>query len=62
MAILRQEGGIANGQVVVVADNWRDVANALRDKEPDSTRTFCIEIGRDYSEVQEIWEVAGLAT
>jgi len=50
--------GIANGQVVVVADNWRDVAQQLRQAEPDPTKTFCVEIGADYSTVQEIWEAS----
>src|SRR5689334_22691194 len=33
--------GIANGQVVIVADNWDDVARNLRQVEPDPQRTFC---------------------
>jgi hypothetical protein len=48
--------GLANGQVVVVADNWDDVARRLQQVEPDSRKTFCLEVGRDYNEVQEIWE------
>jgi hypothetical protein len=49
--------GIANGKVVVVADNWRAVARALRIAESDASKTFCIQLGRDYSEVHEIWEI-----
>ncbi len=49
--------GIANGQVVVAADDWDEVARQLRQAEPDPSKTFCIEIGRDYSAVHEIWEV-----
>jgi hypothetical protein len=50
--------GIANGRLVVVADNWREVARKLEEVEPDSAKTFCTQIGRDYNEVQEIWRLA----
>src|SRR5438067_1691923 len=49
--------GIANGQIVAVADDWDDLARRLRQAEPDPTRTFGVEVGRDYSEVQQIWEL-----
>jgi hypothetical protein len=48
--------GIANGQVVVVADNLDDVATQLRSAEPDPSKTFCIEAGLDYDAVQDVWE------
>ena len=47
--------GIANGQVVVVADDLDDLARRPRQGEPDPTRTFGIEASRDYSVVHEIW-------
>lgn len=47
--------GIANGQVVAVADDWDELARLLRDAEPDPSKTFAVEIGRDYDAVQEIW-------
>ena len=47
--------GIANGQVVVVADTWREVANRLRQAEPDPTNCYCIEASADYEQVEEIW-------
>lgn len=47
--------GIANGQVVVVADAWDDLAQRLRQVEPDPSKTFGIEASRDYDEVHEIW-------
>jgi len=47
--------GIANGQVVAVADNWDDLARLLRQAEPDPAKTLCLEVGQDYDEVQEIW-------
>jgi hypothetical protein len=49
--------GIANGQIVVVADNWDEVARSLRQAEPDLRKTFCLEASRNYDEVQEIWEM-----
>lgn len=47
--------GIANGAVVVVADNWDEIAQRLRPVEPDVRNTFCLEVGVDYDAVQEIW-------
>ena len=49
--------GIANGQVVVVADNLDQMVRRLRQIEPDPTKTFCVEASRDYSVVEEIWGV-----
>ena len=49
--------GIVNGQVVVVADSWREVAERLRQVEPDPTKCYCIEAGADYERVEEIWEM-----
>ena len=49
--------GIANGQVVVVADTWREVADRLREVEPDPARCRCIEASADYDRVVEIWRV-----
>jgi hypothetical protein len=47
--------GIANGQVVVVADSWREVASRLREVEPDPAKCQCIEASADYDAVHEIW-------
>jgi len=47
--------GIANGQVVAVADNWDELARRLRQVEPDPSKTFALEVGRDYNVVLEIW-------
>ena len=49
--------GIANGKVVVVADTWREVAERLRQVEPDPARCRCIEASADYDRVVEIWRV-----
>lgn len=50
--------GIANGQVVVVADSWREVVDRLKKVEPDPTKCYCIEAGADYERVEGIWGVA----
>ena len=47
--------GLANGQVVIVADSLEDVAQRLRQVEPDSQRMFCLEAGLDYDAPQTIW-------
>jgi hypothetical protein len=47
--------GIANGQVVVVADSWREVAERLRQVEPDPTKCYCLDASADYDRVEEIW-------
>lgn len=47
--------GIANGQVVIGADNLDEVAAKLEQSEPDSSKTFCLEAGIDYDSVVEIW-------
>ena len=49
--------GIANGQVVVVADDLNTMARRLRQIEPDPSKTFGVEASRDYDEVIEIWEL-----
>lgn len=49
--------GIANGQVVVVADDLDSMVRRLRQLEPDPTKTCCVEASRDYSVVEEIWEL-----
>jgi hypothetical protein len=49
--------GIAHGRVVVIADNWDQLARQLRQIEPDPSKTFSIEASRDYSQVHEIWEL-----
>ena len=48
--------GIANGQVVVVTDDLDDMSQRLDQVEPDPTKVFWVEIGRDYDKVIEIWE------
>ena len=47
--------GIANGQVVVVADSLDEMVRRLRQVEPDPTKTFCVEASEDPDEVHEIW-------
>jgi hypothetical protein len=47
--------GIANGQVVVVADDPDEMSRRLRQIEPDPSKCFGVEASRDYTEVEEIW-------
>jgi hypothetical protein len=47
--------GIANGQVVVVADSLDEMSQRLRQIEGDPRKCFGVEASRDYSIVQEIW-------
>jgi hypothetical protein len=49
--------GIANGQVVAVADDLDDMAQRLEQIEPDPARCFSVEASRDYSEVVDIWSL-----
>jgi hypothetical protein len=49
--------GIANGQVVVVADDLDEMSRRLREIEPDPSKCFGVEASRDYEEVEEIWRL-----
>jgi len=49
--------GIANGQVVVVADTPEELSRRLRQIEPDPKKCFAVEASRDYSIVEEIWRI-----
>lgn len=46
--------GIANGQVVTIADSFEDGLRLLRGAEPDNTRTYLLEVGADYSKVEYV--------
>ncbi len=48
--------GIANGQVVAVADNLDDAGDQLEKIEPDNTRTYVLEVVADYSKTEYISE------
>jgi len=47
--------GIANGQVVAVADDLDEMTRLLRQAESDPRKCFWVEASRDYDEVHEIW-------
>ena len=47
--------GIANGQVVVVADDLDELVNGLQQAEPDPAKTLGVEASRDYTQVEYIW-------
>ena len=46
--------GIANGQVVVVADTLNEMAKRLREVESDLQKVFGVEASRDYTKVFHI--------
>jgi hypothetical protein len=47
--------GIANGKVVVVADDWDEVGRVLEEVEPDAARTCCLEASRDYTQIEYVY-------
>ena len=47
--------GIANGQVVVIADDFESMIQRLRKIEPDPQKTFGVEASHDYSIVEHVW-------
>jgi hypothetical protein len=47
--------GIANGQVVVIADDLDEMLRRLREIEPDPSKTFGLEANEDPNEIHEIW-------
>ena len=47
--------GIANGQVVVVTDDFQALYHRLKEIEPDSRRAFWIEASRDLTKVEYVW-------
>jgi hypothetical protein len=51
--------GIVNGKVVVTTDGLDELSRRLRQADPDPASGFWFEVGRDYNEVHEIWEVPG---
>lgn len=49
--------GIANGKVVVVADEFDEMIQTLRQIEPDPAKTYGVEASEDPNEVHEIWRI-----
>jgi hypothetical protein len=49
--------GIANGQVVVIADNLNELAQRLRQIEADPNKCFVVNTLRDPDRVFTIWEL-----
>ncbi|MBI3821151.1 MAG: hypothetical protein HY289_00555 [Planctomycetes bacterium] len=47
--------GIANGDIVLIADRMNELGPRLRQAEPDRSKTYWIEIAPDGSEVYHIW-------
>jgi hypothetical protein len=46
--------GIANGQVVAVAEDLDQAVDALRLAEPDPGKTFCFQAGMDEDEIHDV--------
>jgi len=46
--------GIANGEVVVIADDLDELYDRLQQIEPDLSKCFGVEASRDYDEIIEI--------
>ena len=40
---------------MVIRDDLDEVVHRLRRVEPDPEKTFCVEAGLDYDQVQDIW-------
>lgn len=47
--------GIVGGSVAVIADDLDELGRALDRMSADPAETFCIEAGRDYDQIHEIW-------
>lgn len=47
--------GVVGEVVVVAADSVDELGNALDLMGPEASDCFCIEVGRDYDEVEYIW-------
>ena len=46
--------GIANGEIVVIADSMREMVTRLRKIEPDPSRRYGVDVAADYDRVEEI--------
>ena len=46
--------GIANGEVVVIADSLREMSHRLRKIEPDPMKRYGVDVAADYDRVEEI--------
>ena len=51
--------GIANGQIMVVADDLDEMTRQLRQAETDPRKCFWVEASRDYDEVHTIYRPPG---
>jgi hypothetical protein len=47
--------GIANGNVVVVSDDWDEVDRRLEQVELDPSKVFLIDMAEDYKKIEYIW-------
>ena len=49
--------GIANGKVVIVGNDLDEVDDKLDALEPDSERTFIVDLTHDVNKVEYIWRL-----
>ena len=49
--------GIANGKVVIVSDDLDAVDDELDAVEPDSARTFIVDLTHDVNKIEYIWRL-----
>jgi hypothetical protein len=49
--------GIANGKVVVVANDLAEMVQRLHQIEPDPMKTCCVEASLDYDDAVDIWSL-----
>src|SRR5438270_8622026 len=47
--------GIANGQVVAVADTFDEMDRRLRQIEPDLSKVLRLDASRDYADAEKTW-------
>jgi hypothetical protein len=50
--------GLANGEVVVVTDDFESMISKLRQIEPDPRKCYGLEASEDLTKVHEIWSIS----
>jgi hypothetical protein len=49
--------GIANGKIVIVSDDLDEVDDKLDEVEPDSAKTYLVDLTHDVGKVEYIWRL-----
>jgi hypothetical protein len=50
--------GLANGEIVVIADDFDTMIAKLRQLEPDPRKCYGLEASEDLTKVHEIWSMS----